>query len=377
MDSSDPNQVSVSAAEFLQVMYYRVPDGALEITFIAPKELGLYPKTNVLWKDMPLVIEDPAMRRVHQLNAAGYGAYFGLAVRAERKVPEWRINEKTGERYFVEHPRGWQKDARWLTALFVDVDAKDYDSKEQALKAVKRINPSILVDSGGGFHGYLLLNEPLLITDENRSSVKRCLKGLAKSIKADPHVAELARVFRLPETVNTKPGRDHAICRVSKFNLMRYAYEDLFEEYAPLIPISTPRSYDPGEIDQDEIARALSYIPPKDIGYDEWIAVLAGLTHSLGSGEALRLAERWTGYCSESGEIESKISSFDNATGSQTASLGTIFFLARRFGYHSPSRKQAAPQKKGAKDGGGGGTGIAMSISNKLTIGQHLSTFGL
>lgn len=322
------------AVDFLTTLYSGINDGWLEITLISPPELELHPRVDVKWKPFPLEIRDEKLTQLHKLNERGYGVYFGLAVRREKKLPEWRENPRTGERRYIAHPRAWQRDSVALTALFVDVDAKDFKGDlDAARRAVESINPSIIVASGAGFHGYLCFDTPLAITDDNRGEIKRTLKGLSLSIGGDSHVAELARVFRMPDTINTKPGRDGARCRVLVSTSRRYRYQDLHDEYAPLIPIHTPRQHDLRPGDEDEVERALALIPPDKIGYDEWIAILAGLTHSLGEREALVMGERWTDWCSERGEVASKIASFSGDTGSSLASIGTVFHIAKRFGY--------------------------------------------
>lgn len=349
----------MNAPEFLDTLYGHVPDGFLEATFIAPDGVYLTPRTMVLWKPLPL--ENINMTRIHQLNQKGYSCYFGLAVRKNSKSPEWRVNEKTGEKRHVAFPRGWQSDAKYLTAFFVDVDSKDYgNDQQQALNAVRQLNPSIIVNSGGGYHGYLLLDQPLLITDDNRAEIKRTLKGLSKSIGADPHVAELARIFRMPDTINTKPGRNNARCEVLESNSRKYRFEDLFDEYASLIPAVVKKTRDTAPFDESEVTKALDCIPPDKISYDEWITILAGLTHSLGESEAERIGERWSGWCSEPGEISSKVASFGFETGSQTATLGSVFFIARRHGYVRTPTVQATGNSN-------------MSSNNKQRMAAHIA----
>ena len=61
------------------------------------------------------------------------------------------------------------------------------------------------------------------------------MRGLAVDIKGDTSVAELARVFRLPGTVNTKPDRGGALCEVV-FNLWGHEYDLAdFAEYRALV----------------------------------------------------------------------------------------------------------------------------------------------
>lgn len=243
----------MNTAEFLQALYGKVDTGFLEVTYIAPDGVALRPRTVVHWRQLPLGYVDPAMPTVHRMNMQGYGCYFGVAVRRNRKYPEQRT-AADGRQYTMQYPRGKQEDALYLTAFYADADDKTTDSN---LERVRKLNPSIIVRSGGGYHGYMILDTPLLVTDENRDDIKRTLKGIAKAVGSDPHVAELARVLRLPGTVNTKPGRNNAPCEVVETTGLLHSYQDLFLEYAPLV---TPRQ----RIDR--------FIPPEaSSGLPRWV----------------------------------------------------------------------------------------------------------
>lgn len=344
----------MNAAQFLQALYGNVPMGWLESTFIAPPDVGLKPKTVVLWRELPLGTVDPAMPKIHEMNRKGYGCYYGVSVRAERKQPEWRVKRKTGEKYWCEYPRGTERDALYLTALYVDVDAKDFGGDlAEARRRVDMVRPSITIATGGGYHGLLLLDEPLALNDDNRGNVKRTLKGIAKHVGSDSSVAELARVLRLPDTVNTKPDRDHARCEVVDHNRLRYRYDDLFVQYAPLIPVSTPHTggaqFDGDS--QSEVVEALRCIPADSIPYGDWIKVMAALYHDFDSSTATSLAEQWSGWCSSPGEVEDKIASFEHSASASTAHVGSIFHIAKQFGY---VRQRA------------------LTTRNKLTVRDHI-----
>lgn len=338
----------MNGADFLTALYGDVEDGWLESTFIAPKEITVYPQPRVmvLWRELPLGEVDPAMPRVHSLNRRGYGCYFGLAVRKEKKLPEWRTQQATGERYLCKYPRGFAKDSLYLTAFFADIDAKDLaGGMAEAYDKALQLNPSILVNSGGGYHAYFRLNQPLRIADENRLSIKRTLRGISKTVGGDMHVAELARVFRLPDTINTKPDRAGALCSVVHYQPDRiYTFEALYNQYSPLFPLRpkvTPQVSEDPEGELEQVANALLRIPADSISYGEWFSVLAGLTHALGASEAARLAEGWSGWCSDPGEIESKIQSIGE-DGGGSAGLGSVFWLAKRYGYTPPKREDKA-----------------------------------
>lgn len=329
----------MNSVEFLTELYRDVGEGWLETTFICPEGLKIRPKVEVLWRRMPIAGVDKALPILKQHNQQGYGVHFGLAVRRERKFPEERINTQTGEKWTMQYPRGWAKDALYLTAFYADADSKDYPGGlDEARERAARLKPSITVESGGGIHSYLCLDQPLRIGDDNRNDVKRVLRGLAKAAGSDSSVAELARVFRLPGTINTKPNRNRAACQVVDFNGARYTYSQLFTQYAPFDPPPERKPRADLNVSTDELRRALSCIPAETIPYVDWLKVIAGLTHTLGAAAAKELGEWWSGGCSQTGEIESKVDSLEGS-GDRQATLGTVFWLAKSFGYNPPDRE--------------------------------------
>lgn len=225
-------------AQFLYELFSGVPDGALEITCLAPEGVALYPHTRVLWADLPLHIEDEAMTPLQTLNQRGYSIYFGATVRAAKKPAEQRVSEKTGKPYTF-YPRGSEMDAKYVVALWVDIDDPS-DAAYWRLAGMDAM-PPIIVRTGGGWHGYFPLHEPLRVTAENKARIKRTLKGLALACGGDTQVAELARIMRLPGTINTKPGRGGALCEVAYFVPAHLHYDQLEMNYAPLVPQEPPR----------------------------------------------------------------------------------------------------------------------------------------
>lgn len=79
-----------------------------------------------------------------------------------------------------------------------------------------------------------------------------------------------------------------------------------------------------------ELQKALDAIPPWQIDYGEWVSVLMALHHSLPESIALPLAESWAQ--GEDGEVERKWKSFERNNGDKVG-LGSVFHLAKRFGY--------------------------------------------
>lgn len=226
---------TLSPVDFLLTLFGGVQDGWIEITYIAPEGVQIYPRTVIQWRELPISADtiDPNLPGIMAMNAKGYSCYFGLAVRGRKYEPEQRISEKTGRPY-THYQRGKAVDASYITCLWADID----DPTDAGFTRLNSIGfmPSIITRSGGGWHGYWLLTEPLAIDDGNRDTVKRTIKGMAKALGSDTTVADLARILRIPGTVNTKPERNGAMCEVVDFIPGAFHYMDMELTFAPLIP---------------------------------------------------------------------------------------------------------------------------------------------
>ncbi|MBX3010293.1 MAG: hypothetical protein KF832_02255 [Caldilineaceae bacterium] len=64
--------------------------------------------------------------------------------------------------------------------------------------------PSVIVDSGGGFHCYWLLRATVPLDATNRNDVQIIQNGWVKVVGGDPGAADLRRVLRVPGTFNRK-----------------------------------------------------------------------------------------------------------------------------------------------------------------------------
>lgn len=106
--------------------------------------------------------------------------YFGVAARKEEK--------------------GTKDSLLYVRVCWVDLDCKD-TSKEEALRKLEEfIKPSIIVDSGNGYHVYWLLNEP----EKDFQRIERINKALAQRLHGDIRATDSARILRVPETLNWK-----------------------------------------------------------------------------------------------------------------------------------------------------------------------------
>jgi hypothetical protein len=151
-----------------------------------------------------------------------------------------------------------------IVALYVDID----DSSDEALARLEEMNwpPTAVIYSGGGFHGYWLLNEPFVIaSDKDRFEVERTMQGmiLAYGAGADDKAKDITRILRTPDFYNIKEKYETPpLCEIVYFDdaeFERYSFERLHKAYAPLGSPERPtvRRYIP-TITSDDMPRWVS-----------------------------------------------------------------------------------------------------------------------
>lgn len=89
----------------------------------------------------------------------------------------------------------------WTDVLWTDLDAKAYNgNKDQALRALLSydIQPSVIVDSGHGYHAYWKLAALVPFAGAHAT-----MKGIAKQLHGD-HTYDAPRILRVPGTYNRK-----------------------------------------------------------------------------------------------------------------------------------------------------------------------------
>jgi hypothetical protein len=126
---------------------------------------------------------------VMKLNAEGYNIHFGVLLRHGTKLPRPLI----------------------LTCLWVDIDVglrKPTRTLKNALRRVRKfgVKPTIIVRSGHGIHVYWCFKRPAIVRE---TLPKRLLHIITEGTRGDKQSAEVARLLRMPNTVNWKDS-DHA-----------------------------------------------------------------------------------------------------------------------------------------------------------------------
>jgi hypothetical protein len=132
-----------------------------------------------------------AMNAAFQLNKVGYGVYFTPCLRVFPNRDFGNIGS--------------------LSALWLDLDCdNDFGQRNRVWTQLMDfdISPSVIFDSGGGYHVYYFLENVVLSDDDHRRELSFYLAGLSQALGGDDAYAKsLGSLMRLPMSRNTKPGR--------------------------------------------------------------------------------------------------------------------------------------------------------------------------
>jgi hypothetical protein len=175
--------------EFLKVLFQGV-EGFIDIRTFKIGESGKPEKVDYFFhriKDIDGLIKLLGTEHFKNLNI-----HFGVAPRARQS--------------------GTEKDVETLTCFWCDFDCKrknkpDLPTKEEALKKIEKLKiaPSIIVDSGQGYHLYWLLTKPVNIKERiDVLKLRGVLAGLSKILGGDSAGKDLSRCLRIPNTLNIK-----------------------------------------------------------------------------------------------------------------------------------------------------------------------------
>lgn len=178
-------------------------------------------------RELPGVIEGELTdEEIQEYNQAGYNCY-------------WLPNHPS--QYDSSRPVDGV-DCDVIGYVFVDLDMKDYQSANEdrrhdyatkedfvaALLEDPRIEPSTIVDSGGGIHAYWSTS------DLEPMSFLRLQRRLCRLFKTDPAVSKLYQLMRMPGTINTKDPNDYRMCEVLYSSEKQYTAEDLARVLPPI-----------------------------------------------------------------------------------------------------------------------------------------------
>jgi hypothetical protein len=154
------------------------------------------------------------------LQANGQNIYFGV--------------------YGRDGTRGGKGSVKECNCLFVDIDFKDLPNGQTEADNILSgfpHRPTMVINSGGGYHAYWMLSEPVKASAE----IENYLYGLALELKGDTQSAEIARVLRVPGTKNKKYEPHRQVSTISFDESLKYDL-DMFTVYKRKKNIAAPSS---------------------------------------------------------------------------------------------------------------------------------------
>jgi hypothetical protein len=164
--------------------------------------------------------ETAAQRGVQCSLTFDCSVYAGDNARVRARPPEWVDDQYRGRR--LQYFGGRNVDVPCITSLPLDWDRDkgQEPSAGLALLAAAGCPPSMMLESGGGWHGRLLLAEPMLPDDGHLLAQRLC-----RACGGDQAVSDLRRVMRLAGTWNNKR---RAWCLITDFHPeRRYLGDDV------------------------------------------------------------------------------------------------------------------------------------------------------
>lgn len=158
--------------------------------------------------------------------------YYG--VHPTKCIPQ--RTDKDGKELPPSAVRAKLEDIAAVNCLFSEYDSKDYSgSKEAAYQHIQSLStpPSMIIDSGGGYHCYWLLTQPVMVTDpDTLVMLQRIQARWVAAMGGDLGAKDLCRVLRVPGTVNYKytPAASVAVIHDSD---QLYQFLDLIQVLPP------------------------------------------------------------------------------------------------------------------------------------------------
>lgn len=155
------------------------------------------------------------------------------------------VNPRVGRKSIKEN-------IHYQSAFHADVDFGDdgHNKKSELMDSQEAIDiiqkyhlpPSYLLSSGGGFHCFWVLNNPVKVSDIGIDEIESINLHLIKSLKGDVGTQNINRHLRIPGTFNFKP--DYYIPPfVSIVNSDGPLYD--FEDFRQFIDVKKSKSKDP------------------------------------------------------------------------------------------------------------------------------------
>lgn len=184
----------------------------------------------------------------------------------------------------IDAPRGSKEFVTSAPALWVDIDCvKQGLGSQEVIQTLEflAMPPSVIVNSGGGLHAYWMLEEAVDVSPSSpmRDVAEAALRQLVYILAGDIQCAEVARIMRLPGTMNSKEATmalydgEPAICTVLSDNGRVWDFEALCEWLSELRPLLQGKAQPARPVKEDDPFVAYS----KEAGFEPAIDIEAEL----------------------------------------------------------------------------------------------------
>jgi hypothetical protein len=304
--SRDVNPNFSKVSDFLDFLWRGADDGRYAYLW-ADKKSAWFPVSNL-------------RATLAQLPENAEDVYFG--VHPQTRIPP---TNSRGEAVSNVYIKGQSAYVAAVNCLYAEWDNTDIERITEILRANGLPLPSVLVSSGGGFHGYWLLNT--YYTGPSMSRIAIAQKLWVQKVGGDLNAHDLARVLRLPGTLNTKYDPPRPV------EFVWYAFDEWFaltelvssEEIDSELAHQKARAEIVRTATPEQIADAATALnrlnPSRRDNYQQWVEVGMALSELGEVGYAL-----WDGWSQGSGKYDpattrEKWASFTPGEGLRLSSL--------------------------------------------------------
>jgi putative DNA primase/helicase len=164
----------------------------------------------------------------------------------------YQLCQKGIDVYYGVNPRigngGKKENVHYLSSFHAEIDygttghkkSPLHNNYEETLTAIQTFNPepTVIIHSGGGFHCYWVLSNPVKGSDIGISVLESINKALSFKLGGDIGTQDISRVLRVPGTFNFKiPDNPRPVTLISNTH-QKYDYKN-FEQFLSLAGAST------------------------------------------------------------------------------------------------------------------------------------------
>ncbi|MCK4377839.1 MAG: hypothetical protein KAW01_00760 [Deltaproteobacteria bacterium] len=194
-----------------------------------------------------------ALEKAYELCNSGIDVYFG-------------VNPRIGG-------KGRKENIHYVTTFHAEIDygqdghkkTSTHGGYDQALATINdyQVKPTIVVHSGGGFHCYWVVKEPLSVEEYGVDAIETVNKSLSSQLGGDPGTQDISRILRIPGTRNFKLTNNPRPVEIIYLDGPKYDGQKMMELFA------THDIADTGKVDEGINNQAEDHVETMTVINDE------------------------------------------------------------------------------------------------------------